>query len=358
MNEVPTNQPPEAARMSDTPPAGVPTQRIDTYPPPYQPQPQAQMPRQGDIQPASPPKRHMGAPIVGPVILIAAGIVLLLNNLGVLPWGIWGDLWRLWPLALIAVGLDLIIGRRRPFVSLILILIVLGVGGALILYTGFASRGELTSYNMNVPLGSAKSAGVAIDFGMGVLQVDGTTNSETLASGTLDYYANRRPPTPDVEMDGERAELVIEAPGEPGFNFDWFGKSSSPNWNVHLNPDVPISLKADLGTGDTTLDLASVNLTDLDVDSGTGNTTVIFPHPADGLTVTGSVDGGVGNLVLRIPEDAEARVSIDTGIGNVTADSRFTQTSDNLWVTEGYDTAPEKLDLTVDAGIGNVELTK
>ena len=44
--------------------------------------------------------------MIGPVILIGLGVVLLLNNLEVLPWSIWGALFRLWPVLLVAVGLE------------------------------------------------------------------------------------------------------------------------------------------------------------------------------------------------------------------------------------------------------------
>jgi Domain of unknown function (DUF5668)/N-terminal domain of toast_rack, DUF2154 len=355
MNEVPSNQPSEPARRSDTPPAGVPTQRVETYPPPYQPQP-VPAPQPEYIQPSAPPKRVVGAPMAGPVILISAGIVLLLNNLDILPWGVWGDLWRLWPLALIAVGLDLIIGRRRPLASLLIILLVLVAGGGLILYTGFATRGDLTTYNMDVPVGSVKSATVEIDFGMGELEVRGGANIASLASGRFEYYANRQPPSADVEVSGERANLVIQAADEHGFNFGWFGPSRAPMWSVYLNPRLPLSLKADLGVGNSTLDLESVTLTKLDVNSGTGNTTIILPIPTGNLAA--SIDGGVGNLVLHIPDAAEARVSVDTGVGNVTIGNRFAQQGENVWVTSGYATAPNKLDLTVDAGVGNVEITR
>ena len=49
------------------------------------------------------PVRHGG--LVGPAILIGLGVVFLLNNLGMLDWGIWNILLRLWPLLLIAIGL-------------------------------------------------------------------------------------------------------------------------------------------------------------------------------------------------------------------------------------------------------------
>ena len=56
------------------------------------------------------PPRRGG--LVGAAILVTLGVVLLLNNLGYLGWGVWETLGHLWPLLLIAIGLDLMIGRR------------------------------------------------------------------------------------------------------------------------------------------------------------------------------------------------------------------------------------------------------
>ena len=58
-----------------------------------------------------PARRKPG--LVGPTILIAMGVIFLLNNLGLVSWDIWGTLLQLWPILLIALGLDMLVGRRR-----------------------------------------------------------------------------------------------------------------------------------------------------------------------------------------------------------------------------------------------------
>ena len=50
--------------------------------------------------------------LIGPVILIGLGSVFLLINLGVLSWSVWTVIFRLWPVLLVAAGLDLLLGRR------------------------------------------------------------------------------------------------------------------------------------------------------------------------------------------------------------------------------------------------------
>ncbi len=51
--------------------------------------------------------------IVLPLLIVAAGIVLLLNTTGVLSWSAWAELGRLWPVAVILFGLSLVWQRFR-----------------------------------------------------------------------------------------------------------------------------------------------------------------------------------------------------------------------------------------------------
>jgi len=75
-------------------------------------------------------ERHHRPSLVGPLILIAVGILLLLNQAGRLPWTVWGTLWRFWPVILVLVGLEVLIGAGRStawyIVGLVIAVVVLG----------------------------------------------------------------------------------------------------------------------------------------------------------------------------------------------------------------------------------------
>ena len=51
--------------------------------------------------------------IVLPLLIVAAGIVLLLNTIGVLSWSAWSEVGRLWPIAVILFGVSLVWQRFR-----------------------------------------------------------------------------------------------------------------------------------------------------------------------------------------------------------------------------------------------------
>lgn len=81
------------------------------------------------------PRRRPGNILV-PIILIVAGILLLLSNLGWLPPGFWATVLRLWPVILILIGLEIILSRYLGWgatataivlVAILILLIAAGV---------------------------------------------------------------------------------------------------------------------------------------------------------------------------------------------------------------------------------------
>jgi hypothetical protein len=54
-----------------------------------------------------------GALPLGGLLLVAVGVLLLLQTIGVVPWGLWLELWRFWPVLLVVAG-GFPAGRPRP----------------------------------------------------------------------------------------------------------------------------------------------------------------------------------------------------------------------------------------------------
>lgn len=50
--------------------------------------------------------RSMGRGNTVSILLIVLGIFFLLNNLNLIPWQIWHNMWKLWPVVLILIGLS------------------------------------------------------------------------------------------------------------------------------------------------------------------------------------------------------------------------------------------------------------
>jgi len=80
------------------------------------------------------PQRRGG--LLFPLLLIAMGTLFLLNNLGIVSWTVWRVIGQMWPVLLIAIGLDILLrgylgtGARATMVSLLIMVVVLGAAGA------------------------------------------------------------------------------------------------------------------------------------------------------------------------------------------------------------------------------------
>ncbi len=95
------------------------------------------------------PQRVIGVPIWG-IFLLFLGIVFLLQNIGILPWGLWGTLWRFWPVLIIILGLGILLRRRNVWLVSLLVLAILGACLSIAIWQyGPSSLAEVTTNMIN-----------------------------------------------------------------------------------------------------------------------------------------------------------------------------------------------------------------
>ncbi|MBA7683075.1 hypothetical protein ES703_91431 [subsurface metagenome] len=69
------------------------------------------------------PGEHL-APMWG-LWLLFLGIVFLLQSFNVLPWGLWGTLWRFWPVLIITTGISILLRHYNIWLVSVLVLALL-----------------------------------------------------------------------------------------------------------------------------------------------------------------------------------------------------------------------------------------
>jgi hypothetical protein len=281
------------------------------------------------------------------IILIAIGIVLLLSNLGILDWSLWDALWRLWPLILIGIGLDLMLKRKR-LGSLIAGLVVAGVF-ILVILVMHTHKAPLVTEVISQPLEGAKQARVVLDAGVARLNLSAAHSPGKLIEGTL-RVSKRAKLKVTYERKGDLGEFKLKHKSR-GMGFLSFSRRS-PKWDLKLTREVPVALEVDTGVGQSDLDLSGMQITGLDVDTGVGQTTVTLPATGN-LRV--DMDGGVGEVIIRIPETLAARIHAKSGIGSVDVSGPFKKEGGD-WISDNYATASDKVDLDISGGIGSIDI--
>lgn len=289
--------------------------------------------------------------LLGPLILISLGVIFLLNNLGVLGWGVWDLLFRLWPLLLIAIGLDILIGRRSAVGSLLVVLILCAiVAMAAWGFSAWSASGDRVSHEtISQPLGNASQAEVEIGAGVGTLRIAAATESAGLVEGTISLGSGERV-TREASVSGNMAVFRLISRSVPvvwPFS-SWRGEGQL--WDLKLSREVPMRLRLSTGVGKATLDLSQLRLMELDVNTGVGETRLTLP--AQGR-LDATVNGGIGETVIVIPQGMAVRIRARAGIGNRLIPAGYQREGD-YYYSPGYSTAENRIDLHVNTGIGRV----
>lgn len=283
--------------------------------------------------------------LLGPVLLIGLGILLLLQNLGLLPFGFWSTLWRLWPVLLVIGGLDLILGRRSALGSLIaLALGVVLIGGALVWAFRVMPGSAVGASTVRQPLGAVEQARVLIDFGAGQLIVEPGAGEDNLVDGTVTAASE------EFSVEDGQARLEIRHDPAGYLNLPFINGAENARWEIRLTGEVPLDLSVDAGVGETAVDLTGLQVSSFDLDAGIGQARVIFPDEGQ---VEAGLSGGIGELVVTIPPGLPARLTVSTGIGNFQAPSNYVRRGD-VYETPGFSTDGDYLDATISIGIGSI----
>jgi len=239
---------------------------------------------------------------------------------------------------------------------------------------------KVLTYNLSEPLGGATTAKVDINTGAGNLTIDKLTGGEQLlASGTLQYLENQGLPTRSVNTSNGQVTLTLRASGtgRPWFRFPWAVCNGATEWQIHLNPTVASDITAHSDGGNVKLNLAGMVVTRVSADTGGGNMDVVLPDNAANLSVaaktgagnvtleigsgiTGSntvnANSGAGNVVVRVPSGIAACIHATSGLGKATVDSRFSKIDGNTYQSPDYDSAANRVEITVNSGAGDVSV--
>ena len=295
-------------------------------------------------------------------MLIFIGAVFLLQNMGYLPPNFWVNLWRLWPVLLVLAGIELLLAHRIPWLVLACLAAVVLILGAFAVNANVGTRvtGTTTTQQADTDLGGATQAAVTIRFGAGQLSIGPLVQPRPnqLASMTYTGPPGLAPQATYSAAGGGLGRLDYQVSGRPGPGFIPFasGQSSNARMEVNLAPEVPItSLNVQTGATEAHLDLSSLRVSSIDMSVGAATVTVRLPENA-GVTAM-HVSGGASTLTLEIPQGVAARIQHHGGLSTLNIDqNRFPSAGEGLYRSADYDTAPNKVDITLETGVTTIQV--
>jgi len=260
---------------------------------------------------------------------------------------------------------------------------------------------EMTSISRTQPFGKEKALASAIRFDIGSIEITGSEKSDILYSFDLEY--DKASYKPDIKY----SPSPDGAEGSFSFNLHSMHKGGirreqhNNRLRIAFKDSVPLNLSVRSGVGDARLSLSGMQLANLEFESGVGGAKMAAYEPnsieCDSVKLKTGVGGfeatGLGNLNFREFEfeggvgganldftgewkrNADIRIKVGVGGVNVViprdvgvrveAERNFLSglhlegftRRDDYHYSENYDSAPVRVSVRVETGIGGLRIT-
>ncbi len=284
---------------------------------------------------------------------------------------------------------------RKPLIAVVMVLalVTMACGVTFNLPVTQVKTGQSQTDTINVPLlqNSSEIANVNLGFGAGDFSLaPGTQNA--LISGTVTY--NVADFKPKVSIDGnnisvEQGNLNIQ--GIPSFS-----KNIKNQWNLSMG-NAPVNLQVTAGAYNGNYELGGLSLQDLEISDGASNVNLSFSTPnqipmdtfryqtgASSIKMMGlananfnnmifrcgagsyqldfsgglkrdttvTIESGISNIVLIIPQGVSAKVTFEGGLSSVNTSGNWTKNGNTYLQTGSGPT----IRVDVKMGAGNLDL--
>jgi len=264
---------------------------------------------------------------------------------------------------LILLGIDLLLGRRNPWLgaiiaaAMVLAVVAVAIWMTLTGVSGGFDAGPGEQKSVSVPLNGAASGDVTLQFPAGGLAVGSlASDSPNLAQATASGPSATRLFQQSSAQPG-RGDVVVLGVNGSSNTFPFFRSNRGGGgltMDALLNPRVPLTLRADVGAGQSTFDLTGLQVKQFTLNNGAGQATIRLPSGA-GQNVT-DVHSGAGQVILVVPPGAGAHIHSEGGLVNLHVPTdRFQSVADG-YQTSDFATAQNRVDVTLHVGFGQVDV--
>jgi hypothetical protein len=309
------------------------------------------------------------------IFLILAGAIPLLVRSGYLADSQVDQLWTIWPLILVGIGVGLILSRTRfDFVGGLIVATTAGlmVGGLLSSGLQTVSTGACGSDEGTVAFPArdgtfdGSSASVRLELDCGTATVGVAAGNAWHVEGT---DADGQGPVVEADADS----LAVRSRDDDGAGVFLLGKRDT--WRVTVPGGPRLDLDIGLNAGSTTFDLAGAALgtvelglnagaatfdlgsvteiEGIDMGVNAGSLGVTLPN----LSMTGGIEVNAGAVRLCAPPGAALRLRTGSNpiAGYDYGDQGLVQDG-TTWTTPGFETAAVQIDLRTEANAGSITL--
>ena len=278
--------------------------------------------------------------VAWPVLMIGLGSFLLYHYFGPRSLISWTQILQLWPILIIAVGIDVLFKGQSGWISLVGILLsVVLIGAAVLLAVqGVQVPADYLKIDEDIPAG-VESAEIELSLAAGELVLTDTPTEGKFITGSI---------TP-----GDAEDELEEEGGQFFFALASTQLAFLPHtarWELDITPVMALDLKVDNSIGEMMLDVDALDLAGLFANQGVGRMLVDLPPASSGEIL---IKQGVGLIEVQIPEDTRIAVDAQNGLTRVRFPGDF-ELEDGFYMNPGTSETNAQLMIVVEQGVGLV----
>lgn len=295
-------------------------------------------------------------------LFIVLGLLVLINNFTTIFMD-WGTLWKLWPAAIVLLGISLLIKDKLGKG------VVAGVAALIIAVSIFATfkttahfihddftvvfddlddgEFEVTEYKEAFD-SSITKAFLEFDAGAGSFSVKDTTHQllTMKTEGIKDNYKLKR-------FDSDSSSKIQFSMKHTRFRIG--GKNYKNKVNIFLNSNPVWDMEFDIGAASVTLDLTPFKINELNIDMGAAALDVRLGNLNDETKV--DIDAGASDMDLFVPEGSGCQIKTDIALSSKNFHG-FEKIKKNFYQTSNFEEAKKKIYIEIDSGVSSISVRR
>lgn len=295
------------------------------------------------------------------VILILIGLILLLNTTGVLSVSVWEGFLVLWPLLLIAIGIEKIFGATEHLKPLAYLspLIIIGTVAYAVLGTPrsdlFSSdRWDISDREQQISVSASSditAVTLNLEFGGGRLILRGGAAGDQILEGQL-FTRGKQAAVESRSRDGR---MTVSLSNEPGSRKHFsLGDSNRERWILKANESLPLNLNLDAGAARLRLDLEDLMVEKITMNTGAADVEIAFGSRSP--RVECEIDCGAASVDVIIPRGAGLRVRRESAISTFSTGSIDLTDRGGYLESPDFDSRAVQIHLDVEAGVSTFRI--
>lgn len=281
------------------------------------------------------------------LMFISIGTAILLTNADVIGYDYWMELFSLWPIILIAIGVEKVFSKGNlKFISYLAPFLMVGtmVYVGFVTDSGWCDEGTYTSSRWSETIDeSVVLLDAQIDHYSNDLRI-GNSYSD-MVKARFDRYS-RRPKIEYFESDSIAKLDIKHRRGGPGriivFNRHRFDR----DWQLSFNGTTPLNLTCLGDASNVDLNLKSVPIQELTVDNDEGDISLEIGKLVS--EVDANIKGDDVSFRLRAPKGCGLRFDISEANYIDFLEPLNLTKIENYYISENYDSSEVKIKLTFD----------